>query len=66
MEINKLGNEEWLQISLNTEGLNAYNQTFVAKEEKGITTGKKKYDALFEYLSKKFASIKRHFFASPY
>ena len=29
-------------------------------------TGKKKFDAYFELISKKLASIKRHFFASPF
>ena len=36
------------------------------KEETGIMTGKKKFDAYFDLISKKLASIKRHFFASPF
>lgn len=35
-------------------------------EETGVITGRKKFDTVFEMLSRKMASIKRHFFASPY
>jgi hypothetical protein len=32
----------------------------------GVTTGRKKFDPLLDVLSKRLASVKRHFLASPF
>lgn len=55
-----------IEITLDSEGLTNINKGFKEKEELGITTGKKQFEGLFDALSKKVASIKRHFMASPY
>jgi hypothetical protein len=36
------------------------------KSTSGELTGKKKLDAIFTEVSKRFACVKRHFFASPF
>lgn len=53
-----------LEISLDAEGFTILNKEFVPTQETGITTGKGKFDPLIEALSKRLASIKRHFLAS--
>ena len=55
-----------LEIMVNEESLSFAIKEYGNKEETGITTGKKKFDHVFEELSKKLGSIKRHFFASPF
>ena len=55
-----------LEIVVNEESLTFAIKEYGNKEESGITTGKKKFDHVFDILSKKLASIKRHFFASPF
>lgn len=55
-----------VEIIIDNDALTAFNQNFIPKEEGGITTGKKKFDALFDYLSKKLGTVKRHFFASSF
>lgn len=53
---------------MDQNGVSQWNQSFKEKEDKsvGIQTGTKPFDALFDMLSKKIASIKRHFLSSPY
>lgn len=61
-----LGGVKWLQITIDNEGLTNFMKTFKESEEVGVTSGRKKFDAVFEVLGKKFSSIKRHFTASPF
>jgi predicted AlkP superfamily phosphohydrolase/phosphomutase len=55
-----------LEITLDSQGFTILNQNFKQQEATGIITDKKKFDPLIEALSKKLASIKRHFLASPF
>ena len=55
-----------LEIGIENECLTNIMKNFNAKEHTGIISGKKKFDAVFDFISKKMASIKRHFFASPF
>lgn len=66
LRVVKDGGEAALEISLDAQGFTLLNQNFKQAEETGITTGRKKFDALIEAMSKKLASIKRHFLASPF
>lgn len=36
-----------VEVVFDNQALTAYNQNFVGKMQSGITTGKKKFDALF-------------------
>jgi hypothetical protein len=51
---------------LDNEGFTALYKSFIPPQEVGVTTDRKKFDPLIEALSKKLASIKRHFLASPF
>lgn len=55
-------------MSVDNKILTTISENFKNKDikESGILTGKKKFDAVFDELSKKLACIKRHFFASPF
>ena len=55
-----------LEIGIDNETLGNVMKNFKQKEDTGITSGKKKFDAVFEFISKKMASIKRHFFGSVF
>ena len=60
------GNQSALEIKLDSEGFTALNKSTVIKEDTGVLTGKKKFDPLISVLSKRLASVKRHFLASPF
>lgn len=62
----KINGEAALEITLDAQGFTIHNQNFKPTEEVGILTGKRKFDPLIEALSKKLASIKRHFLSSPF
>lgn len=66
IKLKKEGNEPALEITLDSEGFTVLNKTTVIPQEVGVTTGKKHFDPLIEILSKRLASIKRHFLASPF
>jgi RNA binding exosome subunit len=66
LKISNTGGEPALEISLDTEGFTVLNKEFVPTQESGITTGKGKFDALIDTLSKRLSSIKRHFLASTF
>ena len=60
------GNQSALEIKLDSEGFTALNKSTVIKEDTGVLTGKKKFDPLISVISKRLASVKRHFLASPF
>lgn len=47
VSLKNIDHADAVEILIDNEVLTAYNQNFVAKQETGITTGKKKFDALF-------------------
>ncbi len=53
-------------LVLDNDGLTEFMKQFKDHKETGVVTGKKKFDPVFEHISKKMAAIKRHFFGSPY
>lgn len=55
-----------LEITLDSEGFTILNKNTIVKEDVGVLTGKKKFDPLIDVLSKRLASVKRHFLASPF
>ena len=66
VSLKKDGNEPVLEILLGAEGFTTLNKTTPLPQEVGILTGKKSFDPLLDILSKRIASIKRHFLASPF
>lgn len=64
--LTKKDHSDYLEIVIDDEAISHAMKEYGNKEETGVITGRKKFDTVFEMLSRKMATIKRHFFASPY
>ena len=60
------GHEHALVLTLDAEGFAAITKSTTLPPGTVVEAGKKKFDPIIDILSKRIASIKRHFLASPF